>query len=95
MVRGLETAIAALENDIRVFVQATGESFPEANRRMGLINMGPEKLCEFWRAYGKDWFPSYDHIKMEIVDWLVDEARRGNLFGGRAAALGAANAAET
>ena len=61
--RGLETAVCAWENDIRFFVRATGESFPEANRRMGLINMCPEKLCEFLRAYGKDMFPSYDYMK--------------------------------
>ena len=37
--------------------------------------MCPEKLREYLRAYGKDRFGSYEFIKHEIVDWLVDEAR--------------------
>ena len=49
---------------------------------MGLVNMCPEKLR------------NYLLIKREIVDCLVDEARRGKLPGGRAAALGVEEAAE-
>ena len=86
--RSLETAIASWETDIRSFQDATGDKFPEANRKMGLINMCPDKLREYFRAYGKDRFPSYELIKREVVDWLVDEARRGKMTGGRAAALG-------
>ena len=86
--KNLETAIANWETDVRNFQDATGDKFPEANRKMGLINMCPDKLREYLRAYGKDRFGSYELIKREIVDWLVDEARRGKTTGGRAAALG-------
>ena len=79
--RSLETAIVAWEMDIRSFQDATGDKFPEANRKM-------DRLREYFRAYGKDRFPSYELIKSEVVDWLVDEARRGKTSGGRAAALG-------
>ena len=42
--QSLETAIASWETDIRSFQDATGDKFPEANRKMGLINMCPDKL---------------------------------------------------
>ena len=85
--KNLKTAIASSEMDVRSFQDASGETIPEGNRRMGLTDMCPNKLQEHLRACGKDRFKSYEHIKCEIVDWLMNEARKGKI-GGRAAALG-------
>ena len=85
--KNLESAIASWEIDVRNLQDATGEKFPERNRRLGLINMCPDRLREYLRAYGKDRFESYELIKREVVDWLADEVRR-NKSSGRAAALG-------
>ena len=85
--KNFESAIALWELDVRSFQDASGETIPEGNRRMGLTDMCPEKLQEHLRACGKDRFKSYEHIKCEIVDWLMNEARKGKI-GGRAAALG-------
>lgn len=93
-VRSLETARAVWENGIRVFQNVTAEKFPEANRRSGVINMCPEKLRDYAHPYSMGRFPSYDLIKGKIVDWLVDEAGRGKISGGHAAALGAAGSQE-
>ena len=49
--------------------------------------MCPEKLREYLRAMERSRVSSYEFIKREIVDWLMDEARRSK-SGGRAAALG-------
>ena len=38
-VQDLEMSIAAWETDIRLFSEATGEAFLEANRRLGFLNM--------------------------------------------------------
>ena len=85
--KNLETTIAAWEADVRSYQNATGEKFPEANRKLLLINMCPEKLRESLRAMERSRVSSYELIKREIVDWLMDEARKGK-SGGRAAALG-------
>ena len=88
--KDLEKAIAAWDTDLRLFVDATGEEFPEANRRLGLINMCPDRLRTHLRTGGREKFPHYDDRKTEITDWLIDEARRSKTAGGRAAALGTA-----
>ena len=75
--KNLETAIAAWEEDVRSFQDATGEKFPEANRKLLLTNMCPEKLREYLRAMERSRVSSYELIKREIVDWLMDEARKG------------------
>ena len=85
--KNLETTIAAWEADVRSYQSATGEKFPEANRKILLVNMCPEKLRDYLRAMERSRVSSYEFIKREIVDWLMDEVRR-NKNGGRAAALG-------
>ena len=52
--KDLEKAIAAWETDLRHFIDATGESFPEANRRLGLINMCPDRLRTHLRTGGRE-----------------------------------------
>ena len=77
--KNLETAIAAWEVDVRSFQDATGEKFPETNRKLLLINMCPEKLRESLRAMERSRVSSYELIKREILDWLMEERARVKL----------------
>ncbi len=82
--KDLEAHISMWETDIELFIAATKESFPEPNMKMNLIDMCPEKL----RAVLKERehrLPTYGDVKLEIADWLADNA--GAVKHGRAAAL--------
>ena len=77
--KDLEPAIAAWEADIDRYQGATGEAFPEANRRMSMEDMCPEKLRAHLKAQGADRFPTCEELKIEISDWLFDEVKKGGL----------------
>ena len=46
-VKDLEKSIHAWETDLRLFSDVMGETFSETIRRLGLINMCPERLRKF------------------------------------------------
>ena len=74
--KDFEKVIAASETDLRNFIDATCESFPEANRRLGLINMCPDRFRTHLRTGGREKFPHYDDLKTEITDLLLERQSR-------------------
>ena len=81
----MEVHVTNWETDIELFFKATDEIFPEQLKKMMLIDLCPDALNKHLRARGHlPKFDDYDAIKVEISDWLADQA---GVKGGRAAAL--------
>ena len=80
----VERYIALWETDVDLFVSATKEHFPEENRKMLIVDMCPDALRKHLKERTNPTH-SYEHIKIEISDWLADPDNKGKT--GRVAAL--------
>ena len=83
--KDLEIAIALWEKDVAYFSRATGERISEANLRLMLTNMCPERLRYHFKLRA-DKLTDYDDIKTEIVEWLSEETKSTSR-GGRVVAF--------
>ena len=82
-IKDLETQINLWEADVDLFEAATDEKFPDANRRMNLVDMCPDSLRKTLKERDHR-LDTYEGIKTEIADWIADLDRAK---GGRVAAL--------
>ena len=72
----LEAAIAGWEDEIALFESATREVMLEANKRMGLEDMCPDKLRSLLGAHVAERYPHFEDLRTGLADWLADEAAR-------------------
>ena len=73
------------EKDVVYFSRATGERISEANLRLMLNNMCPERL-RYHLKLRADKLTDYEDIKTEIVEWLGEEIKSTSR-GGRVVAF--------
>lgn len=82
--KDVENQINLWEKDVELFTTATGEVFPEPNKKMNLVDMCPERLRSILKER-EHRLPTYQDVKTEIADWLADQAHSSKT--GRVSAL--------
>ena len=72
--KDLEVAIALSEEDVSYFSRATSERILDANLRLMLVNMCPERL-RYHLKLRADKLIDYEDLKTEIVKWTGEEVK--------------------
>ena len=74
--KDLEQAIANLEKDVQLWEDSSGEQVLLAHRKLALEEKCPERFRAHLRIPGPEKIQTYEAMRVEIADWLLEEHRK-------------------